>query len=193
MGCELRTEAGLDTDVVELSSTAQLGDDVSHPQPAGRDYLDTRSFDTRGTNVRLGPAHVCLPSRRRSSSIFTGAGISNAAPLLPALSCELERARGAGVDSGRNDKGSTPSLPGRRTDGTQVGGTIPIDVRIGDGMADESGSSAWWDRFDAMLGAMREGRRRSATVDADEDVDPAALELQALLDLLLPLSLQALK
>jgi hypothetical protein len=44
-------------------------------------------------------------------------------------------ARGAGVDSGRNVKGSTPSLPGRRTDGTQVGDTTPIDVRIGDGMA----------------------------------------------------------
>jgi hypothetical protein len=40
-------------------------------------------------------------------------------------------ARRAGVNSGRNDKGFTPLLPGRRTDGTQVGGTIPIDVRIG--------------------------------------------------------------
>jgi hypothetical protein len=93
MGCELRTEAGLDTDVIEPSSTAQRGDDVSHPQPAGRDYLDIRSFDDRGTNVRLAPAPVCLLSRPRSSSVATSAGISNAAPLLPALSRELERGR----------------------------------------------------------------------------------------------------
>jgi hypothetical protein len=140
MGCELGTEAEVDTDVIDLSSTAQRGDDVSHPQLAGRDYLDTRSFDTRGTNVRLGLVPVCSLSRRRSSSVTTSAGISSAAALLLALSRELERARvmvikgrgarGAGVDSGRNVKGSTPSLPGRRTDGARAGGTIPVDIHV---------------------------------------------------------------
>src|SRR4051812_6462431 len=89
MGCELGTEAGPDTDVIELSSTAQRGNDVSHPQLAGRDYLDTGSFNTRDER----PPRVCLLSRPRSSSVATSAGISNAAPLLPALSRELERGR----------------------------------------------------------------------------------------------------
>ncbi|KAJ7339233.1 hypothetical protein DFH08DRAFT_812623 [Mycena albidolilacea] len=91
-----------------------------------------QGFDARGTKTLLVSAPVWpLPSRRRSRSVATSTGISSTAPLLPALSRELERARvvvmkrkgagGAGVtvESSRHVM-STPSLPERRTDGAQA-------------------------------------------------------------------------
>jgi hypothetical protein len=174
MGCELGAEAEVDTDVIELSSTAQRDHDVSHPRPAGRDYLDTRSLNTRGMNVGLAPALLCLLSQRRSSSVATSAGISIAAPLLLALSRELERARmvvikgrgarGAGVDSGRNVKGSTPSLPERSTDSVHAGGTIPVEIHVGEA---EHG----WRLCSARSACRRSYRRRCCCSKYDSDGD----------------------
>ncbi|KAJ7812824.1 hypothetical protein B0H14DRAFT_2605541 [Mycena olivaceomarginata] len=149
MRCELGTEAWLDTNVIELSSTVQRGDDVSHPQLAGRDYLDTRSLDTRGTNVRLGPAPVRLPSRRRSSSVATSAGISSAAPLLPALSRELERAAehaarasiAAGTSKGPRLR-SPEDGPTARKSGAQSPSTSASGMAHVDGVHEAQGTAA---------------------------------------------------
>jgi hypothetical protein len=112
---------------------------------------------------------------------------------------EAQGAGGAGVDSGR----SAPSLPERSTDGAHASGIIPVDTLVEEeermwrpcsarsackrshrrsycpgSDSDEPGLSAWRERFEAMLRAMRAVRRRSAVVrglvDAGDDVGRVA-------------------
>jgi hypothetical protein len=111
---------------------------------------------------------------------------------------------GVGVESGR-DVVSTPSFHDKSTDGAHAGGTLPVDVRVGEQAyrwrpcsarsawkcshrtrsccsrsdSDELGLSAWRERVDAMLRSMRTVRRRSAAVggliDAGDDAQQGAL------------------
>ncbi|KAJ7797375.1 hypothetical protein B0H14DRAFT_3548179 [Mycena olivaceomarginata] len=171
-------EAELDT-VIELSSTAQAGDNVLHSQPAGRDYLDTQSFDTCGTNVRLGPALFAFPPAQQPRHQHG----------------HLQRraaATGALAQAGANVKESTPSLSERSIDSARAGGTIPVDIHVGersiDGACVAQGALAG-----ARIGgvaadpntiamAMSWGRQCGGEVRCDaacNEGDPAALEVQA--------------
>jgi hypothetical protein len=55
--------------------------------------------------------------------------------------------------------------------GALIGGDVAAPNTIAMAMS--------WGRQCGSMRAMREVRRRSATVDADNDVDPAALEVEA--------------
>ncbi|KAJ7802082.1 hypothetical protein B0H14DRAFT_3781732 [Mycena olivaceomarginata] len=182
-----RNGSSQDRPVACMREIRRAGKAVVEVSTRGRDTIwderQRQGMAVQGSEIRgmASLARHVEPQHSRHEpprpALATGAGISSAALLLRVLSREL-----------------------KSPDGVHTGGMILVEIHVGEDAhrsrpcsgrsackcsprrsccsqfdIDESGSSVWWERFDAMLRTMSEVE---AEVEGGEGVERAALEVE---------------